>query len=178
MKNYILTLLLIVATIAPISANTVSYGLTQHPSTEPPVITLEHGDWFQIKGDEIKMVVGGDELQKIEHEGHSMGHFFNDGTHYVKYEGGLGGKEGKKTIYNYSLWHLDRSSSVIQNKLFTNWEGYFNDNAGEWVFEAIAATSGDELPELRFVNQNQEVAIIKIKIINPEPSSNYFRATK
>ncbi len=144
---------------------TASYHLSPNNSisNSPISITLAVDSWLCIKGDKRTELVGGNE---ITHAGCRQ----FDGTHIIKYEGGIGGKEGTKTTYNVSLWsfnHDDYTASIEdESKAPLKIEDTdIHDLRGLWKFQALYPTPKNTPQELTFTNEDGSTATIKVTVM-------------
>ena len=142
------------------------YQFNANPPKDPIVIMLNVGSWLRISGNQDTEVVGGNE---ITHVGERQ---FN-GTHMIKYEGGIGGKEGKKTTYNVSLWSFNKDDYTASIEDESNAplmikDANIHNLRGLWKFQAVNPTPENAPQELKFTNKDGSVGTIKVIVYAAE----------
>lgn len=149
----------------------LQYRFEKHQAKKEISVQMTVGSELCIEGDEDSEVVGATQITKV-------GCYQREGDHIVRYEGGLGGKEGVKHIYNKSLWHFDEDA---YNDSIEDNDGAPNDGAplsfkqknihnryGSWKFQAIAPTAPDKPQILLFTNRDGMTVTFSVTVTSAE----------
>lgn len=140
------------------------YFLESEAPENPVVISLTVGSLLCIGGDQQVEVVGGNEIK-------NPGCRYFDGVHIVKYEGGIGAKEGTKTTYNFSLWSFEKSDyeTSVESQSNTPLKiKKIHNIRGLWEFRAINPTPKNAPQELTFTNKDGSVVTIQVTVTGAE----------
>lgn len=138
----------------------ITYSLKAKPSKNPIFISLPVGSLLCVEGDRYTQLVGENEMT-------DAGHYQFDGTHFIKYEGGIGGKEGTKTIYNFSCWSFneDDYNASIKNQSNHPLEiKVIHNIRGVWKFQGLNPTPENAPQEITFTNNEGRVATIEVTV--------------